>query len=266
MRHIANGLEHASPISMDGTDVAHQLTLENPRAGTIQIRVKDSGIGLTQDQLKQLFGEGVQFDANKLQHGGGFGLGLAITKGIIEQHSGTIKAESDGPGCGTAFVIDLPAYDTPLDKLPTECDSSDGSSPQTDSTSPAISNRRILVVEDVLASSKMLVKLLERTGHSCATATNGELAVRAVEVDMAKAARIATTPLLTPFLWTMKVSNDESRNTCVCFRERRLCSQIVCCSVPILNGPEAAEQIRNMGFKAIIFGVTVSPSLSACGL
>jgi len=50
------------------------------RAGSIRISVKDTGVGMTKDQLALLFGEGIQFDANRLQHGGGSGLGLSIAK------------------------------------------------------------------------------------------------------------------------------------------------------------------------------------------
>lgn len=70
------GLNHSKPVTSGGSDVPHPLSEEQPRSGSIIIRVQDSGVGLSPNQLGRLFGEGVQFDANKLQHGGGSGLGL----------------------------------------------------------------------------------------------------------------------------------------------------------------------------------------------
>eukprot|EP00598_Pedospumella_elongata_P014537 CAMPEP_0185013682 /NCGR_PEP_ID=MMETSP1098-20130426/98927_1 /TAXON_ID=89044 /ORGANISM="Spumella elongata, Strain CCAP 955/1" /LENGTH=707 /DNA_ID=CAMNT_0027542749 /DNA_START=18 /DNA_END=2138 /DNA_ORIENTATION=+ len=64
--------------------------LDQPRAGSVRISVTDSGVGLTADQLAQICTEGMQFNANELQAGKGSGLGLFITKGIVEQHGGTL--------------------------------------------------------------------------------------------------------------------------------------------------------------------------------
>ena len=64
----SKGLANARPLTIDG-----QVACTHPRAGSIEIRVKDSGVGLTKEQLQRLFREGVQFDANRLPHGGGSG-------------------------------------------------------------------------------------------------------------------------------------------------------------------------------------------------
>ena len=73
--------------------------------------MKDSGAGMTQDQLNKLFGKGVQFNVNELQHGNGSGLGLYISKGIVEQHNGQLLCKSKGLGCGTSFMMRMPVYD-----------------------------------------------------------------------------------------------------------------------------------------------------------
>ena len=87
--------------------------LEQPRAGSIRISVTDSGVGLTTEQLAQICSEGVQFNANELQAGKGSGLGLYITKGIVEQHGGTLTVSSEGLDHGTSFVIELPLFFSP---------------------------------------------------------------------------------------------------------------------------------------------------------
>jgi len=86
------------------------LMQQHPRAGSIRISVKDSGAGLSHQQLAEIGAEGVQFNANELQAGQGSGLGLYITKGIVEQHGGKLKISSEGLGCGSVFAVELPIY------------------------------------------------------------------------------------------------------------------------------------------------------------
>ena len=83
-------------------------TLEN--VGMVHISVKDSGVGMTEDNLSNLFQEGVQFNANQLQGGKGSGLGLWVSKGFAQRHNGDIVAESAGEGQGCTFTLQLPAY------------------------------------------------------------------------------------------------------------------------------------------------------------
>jgi len=71
--------------------------------------VQDDGVGLTRDQLGLLFREGVQFDPNKHQTGGGSGLGLCITREILKHHSGIIAAHSEGTGA--TFTLEIPVYE-----------------------------------------------------------------------------------------------------------------------------------------------------------
>jgi hypothetical protein len=78
--------------------------------GTVVISVKDSGVGMTEENLHNLFQEGVQFHANQLQQGKGSGLGLWVSKGFAMRHNGDITAESDGMGLGSTFKLKLPAY------------------------------------------------------------------------------------------------------------------------------------------------------------
>jgi signal transduction histidine kinase len=78
------------------------------KTGNIVFSVKDRGAGISPKDQKNLFQEGIQFRANQLQAGGGSGLGLWITKGIVELHNGTISAFSEGEGFGTTFTVTLP--------------------------------------------------------------------------------------------------------------------------------------------------------------
>ena len=76
--------------------------------GTLLLTVKDTGAGITLKNQKRLFNEIVQFNPEKLQAGGGSGLGLWITAGIISLHGGTINVFSEGEGKGSSFTAEIP--------------------------------------------------------------------------------------------------------------------------------------------------------------
>jgi signal transduction histidine kinase len=232
--HLVDGLPNAKPLVLEGEHVGHY-----PRSGSIQIRVQDSGVGLSKEQLQQLFSEGVQFDANQLQHGGGSGLGLSIAKGIVEQHNGIIRAESKGQGHGTCFIIELPLFEFTSEELEKRSDEINKlSMSQTVITSDSSEtseefvprSRRILVAEDAESSRKMLIRLLERAGHTCVPAADGQEAVDAVKADMQR----------------MK-ENPNNKPFDTIFMDFEM---------PILNGPDATKVIRQLGFTNTIVGVT----------
>ena len=78
------------------------------RPGAVEIQVLDDGPGIPPDQLAAVFERFHRVDASRSRAGGGTGLGLAIAARLIEQHGGTIRAESDGVR-GTSIRIRLPA-------------------------------------------------------------------------------------------------------------------------------------------------------------
>ena len=75
--------------------------------GILRISVTDTGAGLTQENIRRLFNEVVQFNPEILQSGGGSGLGLWITNSIVKMHSGTVCAQSAGLGKGCSFTIEV---------------------------------------------------------------------------------------------------------------------------------------------------------------
>eukprot|EP01039_Chlorochromonas_danica_P003832 gene3832-4185_t len=74
----------------------------------VRISVTDTGAGISPQNQKKLFGQYVQFNAGALQQGKGSGLGLWISKSIVEMHEGQIGVVSEGEGCGSMFYVDLP--------------------------------------------------------------------------------------------------------------------------------------------------------------
>lgn len=85
-----------------------------PSAGRIAVRIRDTGIGLSEEALQRIFQPFEQAAQNSgAGKQGGLGLGLAIARGIVELHGGALTGHSDGPGQGTSFIVELPVIATP---------------------------------------------------------------------------------------------------------------------------------------------------------
>lgn len=162
--------------------------------GFIDIRVIDTGVGMTENQLKTVFHDGVQFGANKLQGGGGSGLGMFIARSIVEQHSGSLNVESKGLGLGSTFIAKLPLYfDSTHPPSGTELENTEYSTPSSNvgahvtpqsADFQEFSPQRILVVDDAAPNRKLLIRLLQKRGHSCDGAVDGKEAVALVKQNL----------------------------------------------------------------------------------
>jgi signal transduction histidine kinase len=86
------------------------LTNNMDYGGPLCIIFEDSGVGIAPENIAKVFGEFNQFDPNKLQGGGGAGLGLHISKNIVTSHFGTIQVRSEGIGHGTYFVMTFASF------------------------------------------------------------------------------------------------------------------------------------------------------------
>ncbi len=75
---------------------------------TLIIEVKDTGVGIEPDLMKDLFEPFRQADYSLTKENSGLGIGLAIVKGIVDLHGGSIKVESEGLGKGTTVIIGMP--------------------------------------------------------------------------------------------------------------------------------------------------------------
>eukprot|EP00977_Amphora_coffeiformis_P029893 scaffold43364_cov290-Amphora_coffeaeformis.AAC.2 len=215
--------------SPSGKNAAPQQQ-RNRLMGSVQIAVKDNGVGLSKDRLALLFTEGLQFDANKLQSGGGSGLGLCITKEIIEHHGGSIQAFSDGPGKGTMFVIEIPLYqiDPERSEDPTravQAESVTNANAISSHIASRSRSRRILIVDDSISNTKMLSRLLLRSGHSCHVAMDGQQAIRMYKKSLQEGQQPYDTILM-----------DNQ--------------------MPMMCGPETTKHLREIGCSCLILGVT----------
>ena len=76
--------------------------------GQLEVRVRDTGIGIPAEALQSLFQPFVQVPGTKDYSTGGLGIGLALVRGFVELHGGSVRAESAGPGKGSTFIVLLP--------------------------------------------------------------------------------------------------------------------------------------------------------------
>jgi signal transduction histidine kinase len=72
------------------------------------VRVRDTGVGITGDVLPHIFERFRQGEQGPTREYGGLGLGLAIVRHLTEAHGGSVRAESDGAGRGSTFIVSLP--------------------------------------------------------------------------------------------------------------------------------------------------------------
>lgn len=103
---VGNLLHNAAKFTPAGGHVSITLTLAADEHAIIEVR--DDGAGIRGELLAKLFQPLVQDERTISQSQGGLGLGLALVKGLVELHGGTVSAASDGPGRGSVFTVRLP--------------------------------------------------------------------------------------------------------------------------------------------------------------
>lgn len=133
----------------------------NPAPGRVAVRVKDTGIGIPESELKNIFLAFNQGSLGGRHRFGGLGLGLSISQAIIEAHGGSIVAESGAPGKGATFTLFIDTIPAPAHEQPPN--------PR---DHIQLSPLRLLLVEDHVETLNAMCRLLERDGHSVFRASN----------------------------------------------------------------------------------------------
>jgi len=169
---ISNLLNNAAKYTPRGGVIT--LTARH-KDDTVQIEVKDNGIGLSKEMLSKVFDMFSQVDPSMTRSQGGLGIGLTLARRLTELHNGTVEATSAGPGTGSTFTITLP------------CNEHAHTQPQNPNNSPHVDpevhgkSHRVLVVDDQLDIAQSLKDLLSLLGHDTHIASNGPEAIQAAK-------------------------------------------------------------------------------------
>jgi signal transduction histidine kinase/CheY-like chemotaxis protein len=163
---LANLLTNAVKYTPAGGDIELSAAVNEEE---IVLSVKDSGIGIEPDKLSAIFSMFAQIDPDN--HEGGLGIGLALSKNLIELHGGRISVESDGRGKGSRFTIHLPA----------ECKVVPDNVRGAPTGLSAHIKRRILIVDDNVDAADAMATLIEMEGHMVRIVYSGEEAVAVLD-------------------------------------------------------------------------------------
>jgi CheY-like chemotaxis protein len=165
---LGNLVNNACKFTPSGGKIEILAEREN---GNVVIKVRDNGIGIPPGQESSIFDMFAQVDRPVDESQGGLGIGLTLTKQLIEMHSGSIEAHSDGYGTGTEFHVRLPVLHSIESRQTAEA------APE----KPPTAARRILIVDDNFDSAESMSILLGMIGNECEMAHTGPQAIELAE-------------------------------------------------------------------------------------
>jgi CheY-like chemotaxis protein len=171
---LANLLNNAMKFTPDGGDISLDIRLIDEKDGVYNIScaVKDSGIGISEEQQSRLFRSFEQAESNTTRKYGGTGLGLSLSKRIANLLGGDLTLVSE-PGTGSEFTFTACFAFCPDEQIVAETATED-----VVSEADNFSNHTILLVEDVEINREIVMSLLEDTGIKIDCAENGAIAVQ----------------------------------------------------------------------------------------
>jgi PAS domain S-box-containing protein len=168
---VGNLLHNAAKFTPKGGEIAVTVSLaDNDR---VRIAVRDTGIGIAEDNLPRIFGMFAQVDVPPDRAPEGLGIGLSLVSHLLELHGGRLCAQSAGIGMGSTFTVDLPLLrlNAPRASL-SHCEPAEAGG----------SGMRVLLVDDNVDAMEMMGFLLAEMGYETCTTSDAaqieELALR----------------------------------------------------------------------------------------
>jgi PAS domain S-box-containing protein len=157
---VGNLLQNAAKFTGRGGQTTVSVCVAQAQQQAV-ISVSDTGVGMPPDVLARLFQPFMQADTTLDRSKGGLGLGLALVKGLVELHGGTISARSEGLGKGAEFIV----------RLPLVLEAGEAAEARPASAKPA--GRRVLIIEDNIDAADSLRDVLEFGDHVVEVAYHG---------------------------------------------------------------------------------------------
>ena len=236
------------------------------------IVVTDSGAGISAENQKKLFRDIVQFNPEKLQAGGGSGLGLWITGGIVDLHGGKIRVFSEGEGMGCSFTVEIPmtrSRSVALQQL-TQFSNDTDEIQITELPSPIHNESEKFGESPSMALQSELDDALPVVASSAVPSPQQEpqSAKRQFDVLVVDDSRLNRKMLLKCLRTDghISIEAEDGLQAIERVKERMNGSDGSNCKpfdailmdfiMPNMDGPTATRQIRSLGYTGIIFGVT----------
>jgi two-component system CheB/CheR fusion protein len=170
---VGNLLSNALKFTPEGGTIEVRLARAESH---VELQVRDTGEGVAADLLPHLFERFRQGESSIIRPYAGLGLGLALTRYLVEQHEGTIRVESPGPGQGATFTVSLPSA-----PLGAEVATPEQERAMRRVEPPRLAGIRVLVVEDHDDTREFVAAVLAQYGAEVTTATSARTALAAFE-------------------------------------------------------------------------------------
>ena len=157
---FANLLNNAAKYTDPGGRI--EITVQRGADGAV-VSVTDTGVGIAKDMLPRVFDIFAQAGDIHARSKGGLGIGLALTRGLVALHEGTVEAHSEGEGRGASLIV----------RLPLSANVEAGARPSKAMAARARAPRHVLIVDDVPDVADSLALLLETLGANVRVARSG---------------------------------------------------------------------------------------------
>ena len=158
---FTNLLNNAAKYTEQGGYVT--LTVERQGSDAV-VSVRDTGVGIPPQMLPTIFDLYTQVDGSLEKSQGGLGIGLALVKGLVEMHGGSVEARSEGYGAGSEFLVRLPVVLSSSGKRQGDNDGE---------VVKSTARHRILIADDNRESANSLARLLDILGNETQIAHDG---------------------------------------------------------------------------------------------
>lgn len=158
---LANLLRNAEMYNEAGGEIHIGVAIDQA-AHTVEISVRDTGIGMAPDLISMAFEPFIRGESAYTPRGGGLGLGLALVKGVVELHGGFVHLFSEGEGHGSTFTARLPLLENQTD-IPHK----------TNNKVDRLPSFKMLLIEDNVDASESMQQLLLFMGQQVEVAHDG---------------------------------------------------------------------------------------------